>query len=134
MIERSAERVDHRRGGAACRLRSATTVAPTQIAADDTDPVLALIAEEKRLEALWVAADKIRFGKSREVKVLGEQMGAIRDQIRNTKSVTIAGAIAMIELGLYCGCVDERLINAAIASLRDMSAAASPGRMMTFAS
>jgi hypothetical protein len=35
---------------------SLTSVAPTPTPADDIDPVLALIAEEKRLEALWVAA------------------------------------------------------------------------------
>ena len=76
---------------------SATTVAPTPIAADDKpDPVLALIAEEKRLEALWVAADKIRYEqpedirKGREVKAIDEQMGAILNQIHNTKPVTIA--------------------------------------------
>jgi hypothetical protein len=92
------------------------------------DPVLALIAEEKRLEALWIAADS--KGHDRQAKVLDEAMGAILNQIRNTKPVTLAGAIAMLELGLAGGCVDEGLTNTAIAGLRDMRSEAariSPG-------
>lgn len=56
------------------------TVAPTPTAAGDTDPVLALIAEEKQLD----------------------------------------------EEGLRGGCIDDGLINAAIAGLRDMQPEASP--------
>jgi hypothetical protein len=78
---------------------SLTSVAPT--AADDTDPVLALVAEARRLEALWCAADGIRGGP--EVKAIDEQMVANLSQIYGTKPVTIGGAIAMLELGLDHG-------------------------------
>jgi hypothetical protein len=63
----------------------------TPASADVTDPVLALIAEEKRLEALWIAAyDK---GDKPQEEALAAPMGAILEQIYNTPPVTIAGAI-----------------------------------------
>jgi hypothetical protein len=61
----------------------------------------------------------------REAEGLARRAGEIENQIRNTKPVTIAGAIAMLELGLEGGCVNESLINAAIAGLRDMQPEAS---------
>jgi hypothetical protein len=84
------------------------------------DPVLALIAEAGRLEVLWIAADG--KGHDRQAKVLDEQMGAILNQLRNRNitPITLAGAVAMLEEGLRGGCIDDGLINAAIAGLRDM--------------
>ena len=67
------------------------------------DPVIALIAEQKRLEVLWIAADG--KGHDRQAKVLDEQMGAILNQLRNRNitPITLAGAIAMLEEGLRGG-------------------------------
>jgi hypothetical protein len=105
-------------------VESGNYIIPKESPQGAEDPVLALIAEEKRLEALWIAAyDK---GDKRQEEALDEPISAILEQIYNTPPVTIAGAIAMLELGLGGGGVNERLTNAAIASLRDMQPEASP--------
>jgi hypothetical protein len=111
-----------------------TAAAPGKVADESPpalppeDPVIALVAEERRLEELWGAADE--KGHDREANAIDKQMGAILNQLRNRniKPVTIAGAIAMIELGLRCfpdisfrfAETDGPLIDAAIASLRDL--------------
>jgi hypothetical protein len=56
----------------------------------------------------------------REAMAINEQAQAILVELRQTKPVTIAGAIAMLELGLACGGVDKGLTNTALAGLRDM--------------
>jgi hypothetical protein len=63
----------------------------------------------------------------REAEDLGRRGREGRDRIRNTKPVTLAGAIAMLELGHECGYCDERLTNAVIAGLRDMQQASDDG-------
>jgi hypothetical protein len=104
---------------------SADVTDESLITSPPEDPVIALIAEEKRLEVLWTAADG--KGHDRQAKVLDEQMGAILNQLRNRniKPITLAGAIAMLEEGHHGGCIDDGLISAAIASLRDMRPEAS---------
>jgi hypothetical protein len=97
------------------------------------DPVIALVADARRLEELWGAAYEKKH--DREANAIDKQMGAILNQLRNRniKPVTIAGAIAMLELGLRCfpdisfrfAETDEPLVDAAIAGLRDMQPEAS---------
>jgi hypothetical protein len=92
------------------------------------DPVIALVADARRLEELWGAAYEKKH--DREANAIDKQMGAILNQLRNRniKPVTIAGAIAMLDLGLRCfpdisfrfAETDEPLVDAAIAGLRDM--------------
>jgi hypothetical protein len=61
----------------------------------------------------------------REAEDLAEQAREVGNQISNTKPASLAGAIAMLELGLAAGCVEEDLTNAVIAGLRDMQPTAS---------
>jgi hypothetical protein len=61
----------------------------------------------------------------RDAEDLAEQAREVGNQISNTKPASLAGAIAMLELGLAAGCVEEDLTNAVIAGLRDMQPTAS---------
>jgi hypothetical protein len=56
----------------------------------------------------------------REAEDLATRAGEVGDQIRSTKPVTLAGAIAMLERENEGGCCDEHLTNTVIAGLRDM--------------
>ena len=59
----------------------------------------------------------------REAEDLGRRASEAENQIRNTKPVTLAGAIALLEWDP--GCCDEPLTNAVIAGLRDLQPEAS---------
>jgi hypothetical protein len=67
----------------------------------------------------------------REAEDLARRAGEVGNQIRNTKPVTLTGAIAMLEWGHENGCYDEdedehlHLTNRLIAGLRDMQPVAS---------
>jgi hypothetical protein len=95
------------------------TAETRHLPADDADPVLALIAEAARLDALWYAATN--RGDEIEAENLGRRAREVGNQIRNTKPVTLAGAIAMLEWSHNDGCCDERVVNAAITGLRELA-------------
>jgi hypothetical protein len=61
----------------------------------------------------------------REAEDLGRRASEAGNQIRNTKPVTLAGAIALLEWAHDGGCCDEPLTNAVIAGLRDLQPKAS---------
>ena len=82
----------------------------------EKDPVFALIAELARIDN--EAQNKSSAALPED---LVRRANEVTDQIRNTKPVTFAGAIAMLELGHECGCCDERLTNTAIAGLRELA-------------
>jgi hypothetical protein len=98
--------------------RVASWLTPTT-PAEATDPVIALIAEVQRLDALWIEANA-RGCAAHYDEAIADQVKPILVELRQTKPVTIAGAIAMLELGLACGGVDKGLTNTALAGLRDM--------------
>jgi hypothetical protein len=93
--------------------------APPATPAKATDPVIALIAEVQRLDALWIEASA-RGCAAHYDEAIADQVQPILVELRQTTPVTLAGAIAMLELGLSCGGVDEGLTNTALAGLRDM--------------
>ena len=69
----------------------------------------------------------------REAEDIERRAGEVGDQIRNTKPVTLAGAIALLEWAHDDGCCDEPLTNAVIAGLRDMQPEASRSSSISYA-
>jgi hypothetical protein len=110
-LDRLAAMRDQRRDAAQPMLADESlTASPPE------DPVIALIAEGKRLDALAIAADD--RGDYSEAHSLEKQQDPIFDQLRQTKPVTLGGAIAMLEHD--CA---EALIAPVLAGLRDMQSA-----------